>query len=401
MISKYSASEIEALLDKINSLGVDLGGEVGVPSVHPGPLSTLPVNKHLLNKAAVLISDYPECYAILGGASSPYGVDTGLGVFYLPEIKEGGSPVQSGPNISIGSQGGSTTHTNTEAEMFPHWHFVASDGACQGWLSDRKQLPISDFNSNNSGESNDRYHLRCTDGAHEANEGVSSKTGGVNGVAQSYSIMNPYTAMNWVLKLAEKSSTTAYGRFSFSLGDFVNAKVTGTIPTTGISLSTSTTNVTATVSSAPVGDVIVYATATISWHNTQTNEDETQDVPVQITIHSGSLSGTEDVSNYIQGGTLVTAVIVTAVGYVDSTIQRSFILSGCYMNDVFVTRTSLTGGSSIVSMLNAFGSFSAITSSDLALLSDHDYLARVIGYISYIKGIVGGKMIINPGDAIN
>jgi hypothetical protein len=143
---------------------------------------------------------FAKCYEELGGDDMLWEKDFTTRTFKLPKIPAGGSLIAAGTAATrtvfeFGTTVGSDMHTNTSEEMFPHDHYVASDGDDGGWATDNKDKPISSFNNNTSGTNEYMYHLRAVNGDQVANTGKSSNEGGIlqnnAKVSKPYSIMNP------------------------------------------------------------------------------------------------------------------------------------------------------------------------------------------------------------------
>jgi len=163
--------------------------------VFPYASTTAPSGYLLCNGSAVSRTTYAALFAVVG---TTYGSGDGSTTFDIPNlVNRFIYGVSSGPGIT----GGSTTHTLTVDEMPSHSHSasVTTEGAhthTYGMGKDDGNL------SNNSGQTppgdsdvTDYSRNTSSAGAHSHTVSIGS-TGGGN----SFSLMNPYMTMLYIIK---------------------------------------------------------------------------------------------------------------------------------------------------------------------------------------------------------
>jgi len=153
--------------------------ETGMVTAYAG--TTAPTGYLICDGSAVSRSAYATLYAITGDT---YGAGNGTTTFNLPDLV-GRVPIGAGTGDAtdatahaLGDEGGTETHTLTEAEMPSHRHSSA-DGqqfmtysAATGWYFGDPGVPIS------------------------AATAYTAYTGG----GGAHNIMQPYTTINYIIK---------------------------------------------------------------------------------------------------------------------------------------------------------------------------------------------------------
>lgn len=216
------------------------GVNEGVPIIPAGmiaewPGATPPANWLICDGRAVSRTTYSAIYSALGGSSSPWGQGDGSTTFNLPDFR-GRAAIGSGTgtaaysvNHPLGQKGGEEQHVLSSVEM-NHNHDKADTG---GSISNVANGPGTYVVSN------------------------TNRTGGVGvNVANPHNIMQPYTALNYIIYTGGSSpafatdwitATLASGWSTFDATNYNTAQymkegnrvnLRGTVKSTSNSIST-------------------------------------------------------------------------------------------------------------------------------------------------------------------
>jgi microcystin-dependent protein len=158
------------------------------------------------------ILSYPNLYTVVG---TTYGGD-GVTQFALPDLS-GRVPLGSGGGYSLGSTGGSSTHTLTVDQMPSHNHTGTINEVSDhthtyqdAYFAENRGSGTGIYGTSSATDTDNQFIYRTADGSWSTNPSnlTSGSNGGhthtmsnsFTGGSSSFSIMQPYITLSYIIK---------------------------------------------------------------------------------------------------------------------------------------------------------------------------------------------------------
>ncbi len=152
--------------------------------------TSAPTGYLIANGQAVSRTTYADLFAVIG---TTYGAGDGASTFNLPDLADR-FPLGVGSN-ALGTTGGSATHTLTVDEMPSHTHSITDPGHTHNYRIGKDDGNLSNLTGQfppGDGDTDD-YAIATS----SATTGITVNSAGGG---SAFSIMNPYVAMNYIIK---------------------------------------------------------------------------------------------------------------------------------------------------------------------------------------------------------